>query len=172
MEANAVAKVLRVQPTLRAEATRSRVLAAPTSASTIHFAGHAVFNGADPLASGLVAAAGEVVTARQIFAAPGSAMRLVTLSACETGTRAVDPGDEILGLSRAFLYAGAVSLIVTIWPIDDEVSAELMRSFYERWVVRGQPKVDALVGAQRDAIAAGHAHPYLWAAFTLIGDWL
>lgn len=171
-EASAVANLLAVKPTVRAEATRDRVLAAPASASTVHFAGHAFFNGADPLGSGLVAAGKQVVTARDLFAAPRTAMRLITLSACETGVSAVDPGDEIIGLTRALLHAGAVSLITTLWPIDDAVSAELMRSFYERWIVRGEPKVDALAGAQRDVIAAGHVHPDLWAAFTLIGDWL
>jgi tetratricopeptide (TPR) repeat protein len=170
-EADAVAKLLGVKPTVRAAATRDRVLATPASASTMHFAGHAFFSSADPLASGLVAAGKQVVTARDLFAAPRGAMRLVALSACETGVSTVDPGDEIIGLTRAVLHVGAVSLIVTLWKIDDAVSAQLMRSFYDRWIVRGEAKVDALAGAQRDAIAAGHVHPYLWAAFTLIGDW-
>jgi tetratricopeptide (TPR) repeat protein len=170
-EARAVAKLLGVKPTVRTEATRDRVLAAPASASTVHFAGHAFFRSADPLASGLVTAGRDVVTARDLFAAPRGAMRLVTLSACETGVSAIDPGDEIIGLTRAVLHVGAVSLIATLWEIDDAVSAELMRSFYDRWVIRGEPKVDALAGAQRDVIAAGHVHPYLWAAFTLMGDW-
>lgn len=170
-EADAVAKFLGVKPAVRAAVTRDRVLAAPVSASTVHFAGHAFFSSADPLESGLVAAGKQVVTARDLFAAPRGAMRLVTLSACETGVSAVHPGDEIIGLTRAVLHVGAVSLIATLWAIDDAVSAELMRSFYDRWVIRGEPKVDALAGAQRDAIAAGHVHPYLWAAFTLMGDW-
>jgi tetratricopeptide (TPR) repeat protein len=170
-EADAVANFLGVTPTVRAAATRDRVLAAPVSASTVHFAGHAFFSSTDPLESGLVAAGNHVVTARDLFAAPRGAMQLVTLSACETGVNTVDPGDEIIGLTRAVLHVGAVSLIATLWKIDDAVSAELMRSFYDRWVIRGEPKVDALAGAQRDAIAAGHVHPYLWAAFTLMGDW-
>jgi CHAT domain-containing protein len=170
-EASAVATLLGVTPVVGAAATRDRVLAAPSIASTVHFAGHAFFNSADPLTSGLVAAAKQAVTAREFFAIPRRPMRLVTLSACKTGVSAVDPGDEILGLTRALVHAGAVSLIMTLWEIDDKVSAVLMHSFYERWIVRGEAKIDALAGAQRDVIAAGHGHPSLWAAFTLIGDW-
>ncbi|MBX5456693.1 MAG: CHAT domain-containing protein, partial [Thermogemmatispora sp.] len=84
--------------------------------------------------------------------------------------------DEVMGLGRGFLYAGAASLLPTLWKVDDASSAELMALFYEG-LLAGRPKVMALAEAQRAFLArtrssthACYAHPYFWAAYQLIGD--
>lgn len=169
-EAAAVAEILGVVPDVGAAVTHERWREAIATMDVIHFAGHAEFKLDDPLGSGLRLGGGEIITAREFFETSGSTLRLVTLSGCETGFNAVQPGDEVVGLTRALLSAGAASLILTLWQINDVTSATLMRRFYERWV-GGESKVNALAGAQRDLIQAGHADPYYWAAFTLIGDW-
>ena len=87
------------------------------------------------------------------------------------------PGDELLGLTRALLYAGAASVLVTLWEIDSEAALELMVDFYERlYADQGQKrptKISALyqsmnrVREQREE----WNHPYYWAPFVLVGDW-
>jgi CHAT domain-containing protein len=154
-----------------AQATHGHFLRSMARSTIVHVASHAAFDVADPLESAMELADG-AVTARDVLASPGGRLRLVTLSACESGMHAVRAGDELLGLTRAVLYAGAASVLVTPWSVDDEATAVLMRAFYDRWVNRGEPKVLALAAAQRDVIAAGYSAPDEWAPFTLIGDWL
>ena len=77
-------------------------------------------------------------------------------------------GDEILGLARGFLTAGARSLVLSLWTVNDEATARLMRKFYERWQ-RGTSAAAALREAQISFIAE-NTHPYFWAAFTVIGN--
>jgi len=83
----------------------------------------------------------------------------------------VRSGDELLGLTRALLCAGASSVLSTMWSVDDEATAELMSAFYDHWIVRHECKVDALLAAQRHVIGAGYRDPALWAPCALIGDW-
>jgi CHAT domain-containing protein len=94
---------------------------------------------------------------------------LVTLSACETGRSAVMGGDELVGLSRGFLYAGAATLVQSLWRVEDGSTAELMGRFYAA-LCTGRPKGEALREAQLALLAADSAHPYSWAPFQLIGD--
>jgi CHAT domain-containing protein len=102
---------------------------------------------------------------------------LVTLSACETGlargTKGDFPqGDDLVGLSRAFIYAGAPSVVATLWKVSDESTVEMMRSFYGN--LQTMPKAEALQKAQL-ALAKSRtmtaSHPYFWAPFILVGDW-
>ena len=92
---------------------------------------------------------------------------LVTLSACETGMNEVFPGDELFGLMRGFLYAGAPSLIVSLWMVNDRSTAELMRGLYGG-LRQGLSKRAALRQAQM-AVKEKHHHPYFWAPFILMG---
>lgn len=78
-------------------------------------------------------------------------------------------GDEIICLTRAFIYAGARSVIVTLWPIEDQTTAELMEKFY-RHLTRGETKSRALQEAQL-MITEKYHNPYLWAGFQLFGDY-
>ena len=102
---------------------------------------------------------------------------LVTLSACETGlargTKGDLPqGDDLVGLSRAFIHAGAPSVIASLWKVSDESTVEMMRSFYQN--LRTMSKAEALQKAQLELAKSRvsiYTHPYFWAPFVLVGDW-
>jgi tetratricopeptide (TPR) repeat protein len=93
---------------------------------------------------------------------------LLTLSACNTGSSVVAGGDELLGLLRGFLEAGARSLLVTLWDIDDASTHEFMRHFY-RHVSSGSSLASAVQIAMRE-IRANYPHPYFWSPFLLVGE--
>lgn len=91
---------------------------------------------------------------------------LVVLSACDTGWGRIT-GDGVIGLSRAFVAAGASSLVVSLWSVPDAPTAELMTEFY-RQLKLGQTKAQALRQAMLMTMAI-HENPMAWAAFTLVG---
>ena len=93
---------------------------------------------------------------------------LVVLSACDSGRGRLRRGEGLLGMSRAFLYAGAPRLVASLWPVADQTTAELMRHFYGH-LAAGLDTRRALQNAQTDLIRAGYTHPFYWSAFILIG---
>jgi CHAT domain-containing protein len=94
---------------------------------------------------------------------------LVTLSACQTGLGGAMAGEGLLGLTWAFQYAGARSVLASLWEVSDASTAELMRSFYGH-LSAGVSKAEALRHAQVELLRRpATAAPYYWAAFTLIG---
>jgi CHAT domain-containing protein len=97
------------------------------------------------------------------------AANLVVLSACETGGKEVT-GEGLVGLTRAFLYAGAPSVAVSLWPVADNSSADLMVRFY-RELARTADKAGALRRSKLALIAEPDlAHPFYWSSFVLVGD--
>ncbi|MCB0005204.1 MAG: CHAT domain-containing protein, partial [Anaerolineales bacterium] len=131
---------------------------------------HGEFRADSPLFSGLALADGWLNTL-DVFNTRLRAS-LVTLSACQTGRNVVAGGDELLGLMRAFLSAGAASLISSHWAVDDRSTAALMATLY-RQLFAGAAKADALRQAQLELIrepVEGYQHPYFWAPFYLVGD--
>jgi CHAT domain-containing protein len=95
---------------------------------------------------------------------------LVTLSACDSGLGTIGGGDEILGLSRACLYAGASSLALSLWRVEDRAGSRLMQEFY-RNLLNGQSKAAALRQSQLALLHhPDYRHPFYWAPFILIGD--
>ena len=111
-----------------------------------------------------------MLTALEITDMDLSGTHLVVLSACDTGAGSVTRGQGVLGLRRAFALAGARSVLVTLWPVDDVVTAPFMASFY-RHVATLSP-AEALHRAQtelRERLRAsdGFANPRLWAPFLL-----
>ena len=92
---------------------------------------------------------------------------LVKLSACETGLGKISNGDEIVGLTRAFIYAGTPSVITTLWKVDDRASFELMREFYAN--LKTMTKSEALRQAQMTTMRQ-FTHPFYWAAYVLTGE--
>ena len=92
---------------------------------------------------------------------------LVTLSGCATGLNVVAAGDELLGLIRGLLYAGAQSLLLTLWNVHDRSTADFMTSFYRRFQ-EGANKAVALQSAMQE-LRQRYPHPYYWAPFVLIG---
>ena len=100
------------------------------------------------------------------------ACELVTLSGCETGLARISGGDEQVGLGRALLAAGAHSLLISLWPVEDNATSELMQLFY-RYLLQGESKAESVRLAQCALIRQtppGYDHPYFWASFRLVGD--
>jgi CHAT domain-containing protein len=93
---------------------------------------------------------------------------LVTLSGCSTGVSELAPGDELCGLMRGFLSAGASALVVSLWAVHDRSTCEIMEVFYRR-LAGGDDKRSALRYAGLDALER-YGHPYYWAPFVLMGD--
>ena len=96
-----------------------------------------------------------------------AALLLENLRERETAFLAVAAGDELHGLMRGFLYAGAPALLISMWAADDAATTALMRVFYTQ-LLGGATTRDALRSAQR-AAAERYPHPYYWAPFTLLG---
>jgi len=93
---------------------------------------------------------------------------LVTLSACESGRATVIRGDEVIGLPRAFLGAGAATVVVSLWLVQDETTVALMTHWYQG-LREGMGRAAALRAAQQ-ALKARYPHPYYWAPFVLMGQ--
>lgn len=97
---------------------------------------------------------------------------LVILSACETGLGKERRGEGVIGLTRAFMYAGAPAVGVSLWAVADRSTAELMPDFYRRLLAGHNPPAAALRAAQQQLIANRHySAPFYWAPFVLVGDW-
>lgn len=97
---------------------------------------------------------------------------LVTLSACSTGLGELLAGEGIIGLTRAFFYAGASSLVVSLWNVNDAAIAELMKAFYQN-LNRGRSKDEVLRQAKLKLPTGQHRiwrRPYFWAPFVLVGE--
>lgn len=127
-EAKEIASIFGTEPYNGPFATKARVLANCTDKDIIHFSCHGYFNIIEPLLSGVLLHDG-ILTAKEIFNLRLNA-ELVTLSACQTGLNERTSGDELLGLTRAFLYAGAPSVIVSLWSVDARSTHKLMLEFY------------------------------------------
>ncbi len=136
----------------------------------LHFATHGEFNADAPLKSALLlsrdAQSDGMLTVDKLYSLRLDA-DLVTLSACETGLGKIANGDDVVGLTRGFLYAGASTIVASLWQVDDKATSYLMTRFYDNL---GQTdKREALRQAQLDT-RKKYAHPYYWAAFQLTGD--
>ena len=150
--------------------------AAPTR-RVIHLATYGVLNKQNPLFSFVDLAEDRLHDGRldvhEVFGLRLVA-DLVVLSACQTALASgslgdVPAGDDWVGLSRAFLTAGARSVVASLWPVQDQATATLMVQFYTRYIPGADPR-DALAGAQRAMLAVpSTAHPYYWAGFEAIG---
>ena len=134
-------------------------------ADIMHIASHAVFRHDNPLFSAIRLSDGWL----SLYDLYGMRLRaaLVTLSACETGVSDVLAGDELVGLARGFLQAGAASVVVSLWAVNDASTARLMERFYTH-LASGLGPAAAMRRAQ---IQQRHEypHPYHWAPFTVVG---
>ncbi|WP_048131970.1 CHAT domain-containing tetratricopeptide repeat protein, partial [Methanosarcina sp. 1.H.T.1A.1] len=166
-EAKIIADRLNSKPVLRKRATKEIAMDLLPEVRIAHFSTHGYFAPSDPLDSGIVLANG-VLTAREVMGL-GARPELLVLSACETGVTGNMGGDEMMGLSQAFLQAGARSLLVSLWKVDDESTAFLMENFYDFWL-KGDNKAEALSKAM-DETRKLWSDIYYWGAFNLVGDW-
>lgn len=163
---------------LGAAATESAFKSAAAGYRVLHLATHSRWNPVNPLLSGLELEPGggedgrlEVHEILDLQLGAG----LVALSACETAlgggpAGALPAGDDFVGLTRAFLHAGAGGVLASLWEVDDRSTLELMRLFYAR--LPGEGPAAALAAAQRALLAGPDpelAHPYHWAPFVLVG---
>lgn len=137
--------------------------------SYIHFATHGTFESSSPLNSGLYLAGNEhedgLLTVNELYGLRLNA-ELVMLSACETGLSRINAGDDLIGLQRGFLYAGANSVLATLWKVDDAATKDIAVAFYKN--IRTMIKPEALRQAQME-IRKKYPHPYYWASFQYTG---
>jgi CHAT domain-containing protein len=166
-EAAAVATLLPGESYHEEAATRAALVEAASRHGVVHLAAHGEARLDNPVFAHIRLADGQLSTA-DVFNL-GLDGALVTLSACESGRSAVTGGDELIGLSRGFLHAGASTLVQSLWRVEDRSTACLMRRFY-RALGDGRPKDAALRLAQLDLLGSGASHPYFWAPFQLVGD--
>lgn len=156
---------------LRGNATETALRQRAGSHDVLHLASHGVFDPSNPLSSALLLSSDGKndgrLTASEIYELKLDAS-LVTLSACQTGLGRVQSGDDVVGLTRGFLFSGADAIVASLWLVDDAATSELMTAFY-----RARPKMgtrSALKHAQQTLIRNGKVHPYYWAAFQLTGS--
>jgi CHAT domain-containing protein len=164
---------------LGAEATEERAKTVGRDARILHFATHGFTDEEFPLESGLALSTpaspnqgreNGLLQAWEIFEALRLDADLVTLSACQTGLGKELAGEGLLGLAWAFQYAGARSVLASLWEVDDASTAELMRRFYGH-IGRGVSKAEALRLAQVALLRRRPTSaPYFWAAFQLMGE--
>ena len=150
-----------------------------SSYSILHFATHGVLHAEQPELSALVLshyrADGSSLDGRLPLYEIASLhlnADLVVLSACRTALGKEVRGEGLLGLPRGFLSAGAQRVLVSLWNVDDESTAELMTRFYQQLLVAGRTPAAALRAAQCSMLTEHRYAPYHWAAFVLQGDWL
>lgn len=167
--ASEAAEVCRVLPRARLftgeEARADRLRSAGASARVVHVATHGFFRRDNPMLSSVRLAGGDLTLA-DLYTLTLDA-DLVTLSGCGTGLSAVLGGDELVGLMRGLLHAGARSVLLTMWQVDDLSTAEFMGRFY-RSLVGGEGPAQAAASAMR-ALRERFPHPYYWAPFILTG---
>jgi CHAT domain-containing protein len=141
--------------------------------AVLHLATHGAFHPDEPLLSALDLSDGRITTL-DVFELD-LRCSLVTLSACETALGAEGAGDELMGLSRAFLYAGAPALVLSLWKVEDRSTSILMERFCQGLAAGigiGSALRHAQLALLRHETALGDhaAAPYFWAPFQLIGD--
>lgn len=196
-EAQIVGAMLDARVIVGDAAKRADLFASGPALRCLHIASHAVYRASDPLGSFLCLGADDDLDARALMGGLQLRDTLVTLNACTSGLSQVASGDELLGLPRAFLYAGAASIICALHEIDDIAAYVLMVLFYAN-LAAGAAPAEAIHQAQltlrdsdRDTVVAllrrsgaatsqvlaalesydqrPFAHPRFWAAFMLIG---
>jgi CHAT domain-containing protein len=148
------------------QATRDNLLRFAPNARFLHLASHGQFRSDNPMFSYLKLVDCQLNFYNLLDLKLGA--ELVTLSACQTGVNTISPGDELHGLMRGFLHAGAPSLVASLWAVSDRSTSELMKIMYAG-IQNGNAKRAALRDAQL-AIKDEYGHPYYWAPFILMGD--
>ena len=138
----------------------------------VHFSVHGKFDAAEPMLSYLQFARGAAddgrLTAAEMFGLPLERSRIVVLSACETGRAQATQANEILGMVRALIYAGAGTLVLSYWEVDSTATAVWMQAFYEAALTQ-PPAAAARTALLKVKNTPNYSHPYYWAAFGTIG---
>ena len=170
------------------EATLAKFLEASGHSRVLHVATHAFLldkscgSGNPLLHSGLVFAGGihgapqSILTAQQIASLDLSGVDWAVLSACNTGNGELRDGEGVLGLQRAFRVAGARSVIMTLWPVDDDAARQFVHQLYAERLGRHSTTADAVWNSSRKLLLERRAegkstHPWYWAGFVASGGW-
>lgn len=148
------------------QATTGAMREKAAGCDVLHLACHGMFRVDNPMFSSLKLNGGWLTAADVLSLDLGGA--LVTLSACETARNRILAGDEILGLARGFLGAGAATLVASLWLVQDETTSQMMEGWYAG-LSAGGGRAAALRDAQL-ALKERHPHPFYWAPFVLIGQ--
>lgn len=148
-------------------ATEEQLRLVAPEARILHIATHGFFRRDNPLFSAIRLGDG-FLSLFDLYRLDLTA-DLVTLSGCSTGLNEVVGGDELLGLTRGLLHAGARAVLLSLWDVQDESTAEYMTMFYGR-MAEGQTAAVASRDALRN-LRNKYEHPYYWAPFCLVGDW-
>ncbi|MFH1016781.1 MAG: CHAT domain-containing protein [Pseudomonadota bacterium] len=161
----------RIETLTGKKATKQWIEAHAEEFNVIHLASHGEFDPINPLFSAILLAASKTgsgnLSAEEIFGLKLNA-DLVTLSACQTGLAKIEGGDELIGLNRAFLFAGTHSILSSLWRVNDVSTAVLIKHFYRNYVRAS--KAESLREAQLK-VKDYYPHPSFWAAFFLTGDY-
>ena len=183
LEADQIASLLPREQMLKAvDFAASKALAISPKLSEyriIHFATHGLLDNEHPELSGIVLSLLDekgtpedgFLRLEDIYNLKLSA-DLVVLSACQTGLGQQIRGEGVVGLTRGFMFAGTPRVIVSLWSVDDEATAELMQRFYKALLTDGLLPAAALLAAQNSVRQQTRwSQPYYWAGFVLQGDW-
>ncbi|MBP0017764.1 MAG: CHAT domain-containing protein [Cyanobacteria bacterium SBLK] len=168
-EAKTISQMFGTKPLLGSDATKAKTIAKMEEAGIIHIATHGLLDRSGLLASLALAPTRDddgFLAAREIANLNLSA-ELVVLSACDTGRGEFYEGEGVVGLTRAFLSAGASNLVMSLWPVPDNATAVLMTEFYQSWQ-GGMSKAEALRQGML-ATKAQFPNPKNWAAFSIVG---
>jgi len=171
-EAIAIAQLLNAEPLTGDKATKVAVLQQIEQARIVHLATHGILDDIEGLGvPGFIALAPSkgdsgLLTASEIFNLRLNA-ELVVLSACNTGRGRIT-GDGVIGLSRSFIAAGVPSVVVSLWSVADESTADLMAEFYRQMQLT--PDIAQALRKAMLVTLVKHPNPVDWAAFTLIGE--
>lgn len=155
----------------KAEATETNFKELAPRCRIVHLAAHAQLDAQDPLSSGIYLSPDEKEDGKlevyEMYDLRLTNADMVVLSACETNAGQRSRGDDIIGLTRAVIYAGTASVVSTLWKVNDFAAKELMSAFYKH--LKHHSKAEALRAAQQD-IRRKFPHPRYWAGFVLTGD--
>ena len=172
-EVEAIANLFGTHALIGPSATEGAIWSDANEVSILHVAAHGEYNPVNPLFSTLYLAPDDQYDGRlevhEIYGLDLSqATNLVVLSACQTNIGELSQGDEVVGLSRAFIYTGVPNIISSLWDVDDGPTSKLMSEFYTH-LKDGMSAAEALQQAQQ-AIREDYPHPYFWAAFSITGS--
>jgi CHAT domain-containing protein len=149
------------------DATVERLQSLGSQSQIVHIATHGTFRQDNPMFSS-IQLGGSRLTLLDLYDLKLEA-ELVVLSGCSTGLHRVETGDELMGLTRGLLYAGARSVLVTLWDVGDKSTLAFMKSFY-RLLQSKRNRAQALASAMKE-LRSEYPSPYHWAPFVLIGGY-
>lgn len=171
-EVAAIANLFHTKPLATGQVSKEALLKQAGDYHVLHIAAHGELDPSNPLFSRIWLApdenSGGALAVHEVYDMTLTQTDLIVLSACDTQLGAQSQGDDIVGLNRAFIYAGASTVIASLWTVDDRATCLLMRSFYTH-LKRGNGKAEALRKAQSET-RRQYPSPYYWAAFVLTGD--